>query len=68
MDFMTYQSSVKYSDILELEIADGLKELLMDYGFTRRRILKIQSSDLASMLGFDDYIAKIICNAAKRRP
>ena len=38
MDFMTYQSSVKYSDILELEIADGLKELLMDYGFTRRRI------------------------------
>ena len=68
MDFMTYQSSVKYSDILELEIADGLKELLMDYGFTSRRILKIQSSDLASMLGIDDYIAKIICNAAKRKP
>ena len=67
MDFMTYQSSVKYSDILELEIADGLKELLMDYGFTRRRRLKIQSSDLASMLGIDDYIAKIICNAAKRK-
>ena len=65
---MTYQSSVKYSDILELEIADGLKELLMDYGFTRRRILKIQSSDLASMLGIDDYIAKIICNATKRKP
>jgi hypothetical protein len=68
MDFMTYQSSVKYSDILELEIADGLKELLMDYGFTRRRILKIQSSDLASMLGIDVYIAKTICNAAKRKP
>ena len=66
MDFMTYQSSVKYSDILELEMADGLKELLMDYGFTRRRILKIQSSDLASMLGIDYYIAKIICNGAKR--
>ena len=42
MDFMTYQSSVKYNDILELEIADGLRELLMDYGFTRRRILKIR--------------------------
>ena len=68
MDFMTYQSSIKYSDVLELEIADGLKELLMDYGFTRRRILKIQSSDLARMLGIDDYIAKIICNAAKRKP
>ena len=38
---MTYQSSVKYSDVKELEIADGLKELLIDYGFTRRRILKL---------------------------
>ena len=45
MDFMTYQSSVKYSDVLELELADGLKELLIDCGFTRRRILKIQSDD-----------------------
>jgi len=68
MDFMTYQSSVKYSDVLELELADGLKELLMDYGFTRRRILKIQSDDLASILGIEDYVAKIICNAAKRKP
>ena len=65
--FMTYQASVKYSDVKELEIADGLKELLIDYGFTRRRILKLQSSDLASILGIDDYIAKIICNAAKRK-
>ena len=61
MDFMTYQSSVKYSDVLELELADGLKELLMDYGFIRRRILKIQSDDSASILGIEDYVAKIIC-------
>ena len=46
---MTYQASVKYSDVKELEIVDGLKELLIDYGFTRRRILKLQSSDLASI-------------------
>ena len=65
--YMTYQASVKYSDVKELEIADGLKELLIDYGFTRRRILKLQLSDLASILGIDDYIAKIICNAAKRK-
>jgi hypothetical protein len=64
---MTYQASVKYSDVKELEIDDGLKELLIDYGFTRRRILKLQSSDLASILGIDNYIAKIICNAAKRK-
>ena len=65
---MTYHSSVRYIDILELEIADGLKELLMDYGLTRRRILEIQSSDLASIIGIEDYVAKIICNAAKRKP
>jgi hypothetical protein len=64
---MTYQSSVRYSDVKELEIAGGLKELLIDYGFTRRRILKLQSADLASILGIDDYVAKIICNAAKRK-
>ena len=64
---MTYQFSSQYSDILELPIADGLKELLTDYGFTRRRILSLQPSDLASILGIDDYIAKIIRNAAKRK-
>ena len=63
---MTYQSSIQYSDVKELELADGLKELLMDYGFASRRILKIPSSDLASILGID-YIAKIICNGAKRK-
>jgi hypothetical protein len=63
---MTYQSSVKYSDVKELVIA-GLKELLIDYDFTRRRILKLQSADLASILGIDEYVAKIICNAAKRK-
>ena len=64
---MTYQSSVKFCDVEELEIADGLQELLIDYGFTRRRILKLQSADLASILGIDEYVAKIICNAAKSK-
>ena len=64
---MIYQFSSQYSDILELPIADGLKELLIDYGFTRQRILRIQSTDLASLLGVDDYVAKIIYNAAKRK-
>ena len=64
---MTYQSSVRYSDVKELEIADGLKELLIDCGFTRRRILKIQPADLASILEIEGYVAKIIYNAAKRK-
>lgn len=62
---MTVQPSEIFSDIIELEIADGLKDLLMDYGFTCEKILRIQSSQLASILGVEDYIGKIIYNAAK---
>jgi hypothetical protein len=64
---MTVQPSGMFSDIMELEIADGLKELLNDYGFTCEKILGIQSSQLASILGVEDYIGKIIYNAAKSR-
>ena len=62
---MTVQPSEMFSDIMELEIADGLKDLLMDYGFTCEKILRIQSSQLASILGVEDYIGKIVYNAAK---
>lgn len=62
---MTFQSTAQYSDILQLSIADGLKELLIEYGFTRQKILRIQSSQLASILGIEDYVGKIIYNAAK---
>ena len=64
---MTYQFVSQDSNIRELPMADGLKELLIDCGFTRQRILRIQSTDLASILGIDDYVAKIICYAAKRK-
>jgi hypothetical protein len=37
---MTFQSTTRDSDILELEIADGLKRLLIEYGFTQQRILE----------------------------
>ena len=65
---MTYHSSVRHIEVLELEIADGLKELLTDYGLNRRLLLEIRSSDLASIFGIENYVAKIICNAAKRKP
>ena len=62
---MTFQSTTQYSDILQLSITDGLKELLIDHGFTRQKILRIQSSQFASILGIEDYVGKIIYNAAK---
>ena len=62
---MTLQPTEMYNDIAELQIADGLKELLIDYGFTRQKILRLQATQLAAFLGIEDYIGKIIYNAAK---
>ena len=56
-----------YNDIAKLQIADGLKELLIDYGFTREKILRLQATQLAAILGVEDYIGKIIYNAAKSK-
>jgi hypothetical protein len=54
------------SDIQELPVADGLKQILIDYGFTRQKILRTQPDNLAAILGIEVYVAQIICNAAKR--
>jgi hypothetical protein len=64
---MTFQSTTRDTDILELEIADCLKGLLIDYGFTQQRILRLQPTKLASILGIEDYVARIIYNAVKRK-
>jgi hypothetical protein len=47
-----------------LDIADGLKELLIKYGFTLDELSSMSSSELAEFLGIDQYIAKIIGSAA----
>jgi hypothetical protein len=54
------------ADLKSLKIADGLKDLLLEYGFTKQRILKIRPENLASILGIEEYVAKIIHNAAKQ--
>ena len=62
---MTLQPTEMYNDIAELQLADGLKELLIEYGFTRQKILGLQATQLAAILGIEDYIGKIIHNAVK---
>jgi hypothetical protein len=52
--------------INSLDIADGLKELLIKYGFTLEALSNMPSSELAEYLGIDQYIAKIICSAARK--
>jgi hypothetical protein len=41
---------------------------MLKYGFTSERLIRLSPSDLASILGIDEYVAKIIHNAAKERP
>lgn len=49
----------------QLDIAEGLKKLLLTYGFTLKLLQNISSNDLAEMLGIDKYIASIIVNSAR---
>ena len=51
----------------QLEIADGLKELLITHNLlSLESILKMSSADLASILGIDQHIGEIISAAAKK--
>jgi len=51
-----------------LDLAIGLKELLLDKGFfTPRELLSIPPGELALILGVDFYIAKLIIMAARRQ-
>jgi len=51
--------------INQLDIADGLKELLISSGFTLKSLLNTSAPDLAKMLGIDQYVAKLISKAIK---
>ena len=52
--------------INKLDVADGLKELLINKGLTFKLLLSTSTSDLAIVLGIDEYIAKIISDAIKK--
>lgn len=50
-----------------MDIAAGLKELLVSNGFTNSdEIIKIHSDELASILGIDPNVAKLVQFAAKK--
>lgn len=52
------------SDIMNLDISDGLKKALIKNGFTRKKILSYSASELAANLAIDEYVALIILEAA----
>ena len=49
-----------------LEIAPGLKDSLAEAGLSIRYILNAGPSEIASILGIESYVAKIIFDAAKK--
>jgi hypothetical protein len=52
--------------INQLDIADGLKELLISSGFTLKSLLNTSAPDLAKILGIDQYVAKLITDAISK--
>lgn len=50
----------------QLQIADGLKDLLQNYGYdTIQSVTQSSEQEIAKILGIEDYIAKIILDEAK---
>ena len=50
----------------QLDIPEGLKELIISHGFTLDLLLGLQPIDLAQTLGIDNDVAKMIINATRR--
>ena len=58
---------LKVMDVInQLEIADGLKQMLLTRELTLKSLLNTSASDLAKILGIDEYIARIISSAIKK--
>src|SRR5215831_8615517 len=55
-------------DIDQLDIAEGLKELLLLYGLKLEQLEIMSSNDLAEILGIDRYIASIIIHSVNIGP
>jgi hypothetical protein len=55
------------SDVNLLELADGIKDVLDNAGFsTIKSILECSTSDISNRIGVDQYVGQIIFEEAKR--
>jgi hypothetical protein len=54
------------SDINQLDLANGIKESLMEYGFDLSLLLNTASERIAEVLGIELDVAKIIHTAAMK--
>lgn len=55
------------SDIYLLQLADGVRDAVINGGFsTIKSVLECTTSDLSNKIGVDQYVAQIIFEEAKR--
>ena len=55
------------SDIYLLQLADGVRDALINEGFsTMKSVLECTTSDLSNKIGVNQYVAQIIFEEAKR--
>jgi hypothetical protein len=52
-------------EIHQLDIADGLKQLLYEKNWDLRFLLQSDATSVARELGIEEFVAKIIIDAAK---
>ena len=67
IDLQSIKEELTTTDsINQLDVADGLKELLIGKGFGLKWLLDTPVSGLAKMLGIDNYVSSIIHHAARK--
>ena len=54
------------TEIQTLELAEGIRQNLVAAGYTIGAILEAGPSEISKVLGVDQYVAKLIIDAAKR--
>ena len=54
------------STIHDLDLAQGLIELLVENNFTLKSLIDTSSSELSKTLGIDQEVAALICKAAAK--
>ncbi|HET7149411.1 MAG TPA: hypothetical protein VFI73_13050 [Candidatus Nitrosopolaris sp.] len=60
------QRQIAIGFVNQLDIPPGLKDLIINHGFTLDLLLSTQPTDLAKDLGIDKDVAKLIWDAARR--
>jgi DNA integrity scanning protein DisA with diadenylate cyclase activity len=61
------KEKLEVTDLInQLDIADGLKELLLSSNFTLESLLNASVSDFAKTLGIDEHVAKLVSDAVNK--